>query len=746
MSEYYTKRVFIGIDAPAAPGNIRISENGDSGEITLSWEPVTTDRNGQIINPDLISYDIAQYDTEQEGWVPFTDRMTATSHTFRAVAEGQQFVQYAVFAHTSGGHTPGMTEVTAVGTPYDEILESFPGKTPDHIWASGYSELDGSWIILDDNFGLPSQDGDYGYAAMKGFNNNSSAGLISGKVSLKNTPNPGIRLYVYNLLDENSKEADDINEVQIFVKEAGSDDWTALTQPIAMNSLGDDEGWKMISASLADYKGKTVQIRIQATTRVYFYTYIDNLKIGNLLNQDLSATNISAPKNVNSGEKFTISTGLSNVGLLKATGFSVELYENDKLVDSKDIDLLESGKDLKVDFERAMSPVTVEPLSMYVKIRYDEDEDFKNNETTRIAVAPKHSRLPAVTDLSAKDSENGIELSWSAPDLEATTHPNGNEDFENTESWAHRIDHWTFIDRDQSPVGGFRENSIPEIIPNQTTASFFVFDTADGEFNNTFSARSGNKYLAALFRYDDGQTDDWAISPVLDGSAQTVSFWARSYSQQFREKIEMLYSNGSLDPDDFILVKTIESVPGDIVENDGNPQPKWIEYTFDVPAGAKYFAIRSCATGSFMLQLDDFTFKPGVSDLDLVIKGYDIYRDGELITDSPVGTTTYLDKEVTVGDHDYVNVTVYETGISAPSNVVSVTRSDVENIVSDNIRITTGKNMIVIAGAEGLNITVSDTSGRTIYADKADSTVNIPADTGVYAVTAGSTSVKVIVR
>ena len=51
-----------------------------------------------------------------------------------------------------------------------------------------------------------------------------------------------------------------------------------------------------------------------------------------------------------------------------------------------------------------------------------------------------------------------------------------------------------------------------------------------------------------MFAYDDSQVDDWAISPALSGNAQTISFYAKSYSKDYPEKIEVLYSTGSLSP------------------------------------------------------------------------------------------------------------------------------------------------------------------------------------------------------
>ncbi|MDE6043735.1 MAG: choice-of-anchor J domain-containing protein, partial [Muribaculaceae bacterium] len=271
-----------------------------------------------------------------------------------------------------------------------------------------------------------------------------------------------------------------------------------------------------------------------------------------------------------------------------------------------------------------------------------------------------------------------------------------------------------------------------------TTASFFVFDASGDDFNATFAGHSGDMYLAALYRADDGTTDDWAISPELTGDAQTISFWACSYHSSYPEKIEMYYSTGSLDPADFTKVgNTVNPVPQD-----------WTEYSFDVPAGAKHFAIRSCATGSFMLMLDDFTFAAaGATSADLSIVGYDVYRDGEKITAEPVAECEYLDTEAAVGEHSYVVVTVYTTGNSAPSNTATVTTtSGINDALAAGIKVAAGKGTITVTGAEGQHLTVAAADGKLYFNGTAAATETVAAPAGICIVKAGTTTVKVAVK
>lgn len=736
---------FIGVDKPAAPTGVHAAETATDGELTVTWDAVTTDQNGNAINPDLVSYTVATYES---GWTPVEGGtgIHGTSFTFQAVPAGQQdFVQVAVFAETDGGMAGASDPqgLIAVGTPFAGLEESFAGGNLSYPFGTGYSEgTQGQWgIYTDEDLDIAAQDGDNGFAGMQGRSIDYTAGLFTGKVSLAGMQNPGISLYTYNITSE-AGEANDLNEIQFYVKTPAAADWTALGTAVAVNSLSDEEGWALLTASLADYAGQTIQVRIQATTKAYAYTLVDNLKIGSLLGHDLNARSISAPSTVAAGADYKVNVSVANAGMQPATEFSVELYADGELADTKTVDALASGKSTTVEFDRTMSAVADKPVDYYAVVKYTADENNDNNTTENIAVAPKLSNLPKVTDLKGEDTAEGVKLTWSEPDLSNAPAEPVLFDFEDENSWAMEIDGWTFVDGDQSPIGGFQNTDLPGITPGETTASFFVFDAA--EFNFTFSAHSGTKYLAALFRYDDGTTDDWVISPALDGNAQTISFWARSYSNDYPEKIEMLYSTGSTNTEDFVKVSAVNAVPSGY--NSDQTASVWTQYTFDVPAGAKYFAIRSCATGSFMLELDDISFVPAGVSAELTLVGYDVYRDGVKITAEPTGETEFVDTEATDGDHSYVVITVYDRGVSAPSNAVTVAATGINDALAAGISISAGKGSITVAGAEGQTLSVAAVDGKVVYTATAAARTTVNVAAGVYVVKAGNKIVKVAVK
>ncbi len=720
---------FVGIDVPAAPTGVTLVESAtEPGIVTVGWDAVTTDRNGQPINPSFVTYSVAYYDVEQNAWVDMKTGITGTSYTFRAVPEGEQdFVQYAVYSETAAGYEGAATDYIPVGQPYEGLDESFPDGHLAYQWAIDYATPNAKWTIYNDQSlsGMTSFDGDGGYAGMLCYIANGGASLISGKISLEGVQKPGVSLYVYSL------GADDDNDFELYVREMGTEEWTSLVST-KVNQLAGEKEWGLVSASLEAFAGKMVQIRIAAVTQEYTYTFVDLIHVGSLLDFDLAATELTAPGIVAAGSPYTATAKVSNMGIKDVEAYTVELLADGATVATRTMGALAAGHTATVAFDLEMSTIATEAIELTALVKYSADENAENDESEAVTVTPRLSKLPRVTDLEGEEVDGVPTLTWTEPDLTASGAPTLT-DFEDGTSWAQSYEGWTFVDVDNAEVGGFQNSNIPGIDPGTSKVSFLVWDAAG--YNEQFGAHSGQKYLVAMYRYDDGTTDDWAISPELSGNAQTVTFFAKSYNPTYPEKIEMYYSTGSLDPADFIKVgETVEAVPG-----------TWTEYSIEVPAGGKHFAVRSCATGSFLLMMDDFTYEPGVA-AELSIVGYDVYRDGEKITAEPVGECEYADADATAGEHTYVVVTVYTNGNSAPSNAVTVAASGIADAVAAGISIEAGKGIITVTGAEGKLLTVAAADGKLYFNAPAAARQTVAAPAGIYVVKAGTRVAKVAVK
>lgn len=741
---------FVGFGLPAGVESATIARTAVEGQALVTWTPVTTDVNGLSLPAGKVTYTIVK--ANGNNLVEVASGLTGDSYTYQAVAAGEQdFIQVGVMAVTSEGSGDiAATDMIPVGTPYNGISESFSGgQLGEYVW--GLRGINGGTVQLaTDESGIPSQDGDNGFIGIKGSGVDSGADFFSGLVSLEGLENPGLVFYTFNIADPESG-AIDSNEISVSVKEAGAEEWTEVMAPKTVNEIcgGEQDVWGRVSVSLAAYANKVIQFQITGVSRLipgtdsyYPYTMIDNIKVGSILANDLAATGITAPENVKAGASYKVDVKVANEGAQAAEGFSVELYADEELVETKAVESLGVGQSTTVSFDRTMSALATEPVSYYAKVVYAADENAGNNQTSSIQVVPVVSKLPAVADLSATNVEEGIKLTWSEPNIEAGVAEQITQDFEDGDAFAAEYGSWTFVDVDGSAVGGFQGTVMPGITPGTTTGSFWIWDTnvvATG--NPTFEAHSGTKYLFALFRYDDGQSDDWAISPELTGDAQTISFYAKSYSAQYPEKISIYYSTGGKETSDFVMIdgSTVNAVPQD-----------WTEYTAELPAGAKYFAIRSYASGSFMLMVDDVTFTPAPENANLEIAGYNVYRDGVKINEAPVADCEYVDTNVVEGtQYTYVVTVVYtDKGESKASNEVVIKRDivSVNGIGDGSVSIKAANGKIVVLNAEGLDVVVAAANGAVVHSGAGELRTEVAVANGVYVVTAGRTVRKVIVR
>ncbi len=725
---------FVGVDYPAAIQNVHVVETANPGEVTITWDAVTTSESGGALDASMVKYQV--YIFEGNTRVAVSGKISATSFTYQAVAAGQQdFVQYCVFAYTDRGEGEGnISEFIAVGTPYNGYTMSNQEDLSTYLLGLNQAG-GGSWGVYGDNSGIPSQDGDDFFLGMKATSYYQYATIFTGYISLESMVNPGVSFYVYNMALSNGE---DENEVEVAVSEKGSNELTTLKTVVCKDVAPADE-WGRVSVDLSAYAGKVIQVYFTATCYGAAYTLIDNIKVGSMIGNDLAAAAISAPAKVKAGTDYTVDVTVANEGINTAESYSVELYADSELVATKECSALAGGERTNVVFDLTMPAIATEPVVYFAKVVYAADENETNNQSANTTVNVIVPNYPVVDDLAGVAQDGTVKLTWSEPNIEVGAASEAvTEDFEDAESFSATYGEWTFVDGDQSEVGGFQGTEIPGITAGTTKGSFWIWDQDVMDSNSTFDAHSGSKYLFALFRYDDGTTDDWAISPELDGSEQTISFFAKSYSTQYPEKIEVYYSTGSTETSDFVKVANAGgTVPG-----------TWTLYEATIPAGATRFAIRSCATGSFMLMVDDVTYIPASQGAGLEIVGYNVYRDGVKINDAVVEECEFTDVNVEEGSYEYVVTVVYAKGESAASNVAAVTVVTVglDAAFAAGVNVTVADHNIVITGAAGMPVAVYATDGKAIYSGVGAAKTIVPAMSGVYVVKAADTVKKVLVK
>lgn len=728
--------VYVGIDYPAKVTDIYAYETATPGEVTVNWPAVTTTKTGKPIDPSLVRYQVFRY--VNGSFENVSGLIDVTSFTYQAVPQGkQEFLMYVVYARTERGLGEyGVSNYFPAGTPYKGVTFTKASDFSEYLLSVNGSG-GGEWEIYDDNL-LPSQDGDDRLLAMFGRYIDTSATLSTGLITLEGMENPGISLYTYNigLTDDSGMPEQNANEIIIGIKAKREFDFTTV-KTIVVGETGPEDSWNRVMVDLSEYAGKTIQVSFTAVSKNTMYTLIDNVKIGNMLRNDLTIYGISAPGQVISGNDFNVNVTVANEGTATAESYTVELYANGELAATKAGETLEAGKSTTMVFDLNMSPLTKGKVVYTAKIVFEADENTVNNDSDSVVVMVSESKLPSVSGLTATTDESAVELSWSEPDLAAIPADAITEDFEDGISFSSRYGEWTFVDMDQVAVGSFTDFDVPNIVHGVTKGSFWIWDT-NSVGNSTFAAHSGTKYLFALYRFDEGVSNEWAISPELDGSAQTISFWARSYAGAYPEKIKVAYSNGSTNPEDFTVVTTINPVPSG-----------WTLVEVNVPEGAKHFAINSCATGAFMLMIDDVTYIPAGAPVTNEFKGYDVYRDGVKINESLLTETNFSDTNVVEGKtYQYAVVAVYSKGQAEPSDLVTVLfdASGIDSIYAGSLTISAARNTIVVTGASGQPISVYAVDGKTVYSGQGATKTVIPVQQGIYIVKAGTTLRKVLVK
>ena len=313
------------------------------------------------------------------------------------------------------------------------------------------------------------------------------------------------------------------------------------------------------------------------------------------------------------------------------------------------------------------------------------DQQLANNDAqTPITIV--EPAVPAPANLTVeKMSGNDLALSWTAPDTEGAMRVT--EEFEDTEAFPEfslggitatqhdgALGDWSLYDGNGLMCYSFSGFEVPNLGDPMAWMVFnSMYEGFPAEVGSIYEPHSGNQLLLSTCVSDGDPipgTDHWLISPELMGNEQEISFFARVITADYGyESFEVLYSATRGDIDSFI---SLEEVWFDATD--------WTEYTFTLPEGAKYFAIRHKAQDVFGLMIDDVTFERGAS----APVGYNIYVDGELVGSTPETTYELPATGLSTGQHTFAVTAVYEGGReSAPATAVLDIHSGITEIAQD---------------------------------------------------------------
>ena len=458
---------------------------------------------------------------------------------------------------------------------------------------------------------------------------------------------------------------------------------------------------------------------------------------------DLKAAIKNCPAQMSAGETATVTASVKNLGLKTVRGrnYSVSLVADGQLVSTIDdsgeevfTENLKPGQSYTYTFTYT-APAKAGDHILSIVVTYDDDERTDNNSAQATVKVLSTELLPAPT-LEGETSADGFTLRWQDPKGKVV---DGAEDYVAFSYDA--LGAWTMYDGDQGYTQKANNwNASIEYANWNTPKAFIVMDPVKAGFDlavggEKFNPYNGKQYFAAWWTAvpDESEegghqiaNDDWMISPQLNGEAQTISFWAKGYKgievegyvteMNHPEQMRVLATEELLTPNSSLLTpnSSIFTVVRDTFLIDNTA---WTEYTADLPAGTRHFALQCCSQEGFVTMIDDIAFTVEAK----TVIGYNVYRDGQLIATLPATTTTYTDPST---PHFYTVTAIYEQGESLPSNVVEATGA-IGHLPGD----VNGDNIVDVADI-GAVIDLMATGGYDSAADVNNDNVVDVADIG----------------
>lgn len=725
-------KAYVGINIPGVPVDVVAKELSDCRSVEITWKAPETDIDGCPINPEYITYTVAYYDGNVMRWKPVAENIKGYSYTAGVDIQAgtQTLLKFGVYAATSkGANSVGVcpAPIIAVGDAYEmPYVETFGGTSLTGILGEENENDGASWQVW---FKDGTVDGD-GRCLFYSGAIDKKGSMFTGKIHITGN-DPAFSFWYWSIPTSPDEE------VVVEVNDGTGYKQVGVTP---MNRGGEEQHWEKYTVSLKDYIGKNIQVRLSYIIRKYVL-YVDYLRICDTYQDNLAANSIIVPTKMDPGTASVVEVVVENSGEQTSRAYAVDLYVNDVKVKTVQKSPLAAGRKASSVFEYIPSHLDPEENVVYAVIDY-QDENTGDNVTEKKTSMVLHRDYPVVTDLKASRQGGDIVLEWSAPQLDGgnvtvTDDAEGyvpfSTGFQTSVLENDYVGDWTMYDGDgegSNGLAGFPHDNIAV----GSELSFIIFNPAEmGIVASGWQPRSGKQAFVCLVATEQAN-DDWMISPLLSGNAQTVSFYAKSVGEEYSEQFEFLYSTEGNGIRNFVKLQSVEKVPA-----------QWTEYRFDLPTGARYFAIRCTSNRQFALFVDDITFERANPNAGLSVSGYNIYRDGVKLNTAPVTDNAYTDTDDDA--HTYVVTTVYNRGESAASNEAAVdTMSSVDDLYSGAVTITSDHGHIIVKGAEGELVEVFATDGKAVARVVGSHTTVIDVAPGIYVVRAADKSALIPVK
>lgn len=743
-----------GLDIPGTPSNLHVYEDLNTpGLMHMSWDAPTVGARGGYINPDEITY-MMEYSTSTAGASTYT-MGRETEYSFSLGTPNKQgYVAVSVWGSNTAGNDRGtwVTQTAYYGPALELPLRESWSDYKQHsgMWVSQKifpgNELFESWWEFNDGAitGKEAQDHDNGMLLVSTTKAGRGKRILSPRVTLEGAVNPVLSFYyLYTAACSELR-------VEIIVDDKPIK--TLQQLPLAATGV---KTWKRVEIPLTEYKGcKYMQIAFVgiASTPEEEFAAIDNLSIADIIENDLQAVSLTGPQSAPINEPLNLELTVRNNHSAKMTAasYNITLFKNG--AECATVNGADINADAVKKFTLTDTPAVTDPeISTYhAVINCTVDGDKRNNTSAAVAVRLITPEFPTVTNVKGRAEGDNFILSWDDPDAADMPDEPVTETFDTYEAFlTENFGDWKTYDGDGKATvitaTALGELNYPHI--GEPMAWQIIDPDAANFIGLAWFAQSGKQMLcsfqACLDNKRDTPSNDWLISPRLNGREQTISFVATagmggSYAP---ELIDVMISKTGDNVSDFqVLNENVEIayMPGE-----------WGEYRFHLPAGTRYFAIVHKSTSKFALLLDNLTYTPaGSSSLNLQLMGFNVYRDLTRMNTEPLADNEYTDPNIPFGErHIYHVSAVWDKGESPLSRAFNLTMGALDGIGTVDITVTPGVGSFTVEGAEGQTVAVYDLYGRMLSVQRVfgDATVTVPSQ-GIYVVRIGSKTFKLQIR
>ena len=734
---------YVGEDKPLPPSNVKLSFD-KAGNPVVSWDAPAGGENGGIVNAAGLTYSVRRSFDKQYILQDSKDLNVVDRLGLGYVDQALMF--YQIYAKNAAGtSTPAESGHFTMGKPYQlPYFESFKDmqemKGP---WLGMLLDNQkGAWFVDEEGYRPSCEpfDGNGGLVTFSPSEAGHTSSIATPLVCIDDAEYPTLGFYFYCTRENDSRLSVGVRTAQTELEDIRS---------FKISDTSFSLGWNLVRILLVDYKGEEyVQVYFTGLAGEEYtnHIHLDCIGISDIPRYDVAATVLEVPQAMLPGDPAYFMATITNTGIDPVRNITATLMRGKMPVCAREVALLPSAGKITIDFTDT-ADLSFEELAEYsftVKAEDDTNADNDASRTYEVDVELPCYPVPVVS--GSMDGGEAV-IEWEKPETSGVR-ASVTDGFEGYDPFIiSGVGDWTLRDID----GGAGTTGILDGYGNpleyENTGkpmAYQVFNPAlvgfpltdeDGE-RSMYAAHKGGQMMCA-FSDLDAYNDDWLISPLLPGDAQRITFYAKSYAPYYGLEafIVMVSSSGTAVPD-FKEFTEVINAPGD-----------WTRYQYSLPEGTRHFAIRCVSVNQFALCVDDVRFTPASSEaLDLVLTGYNVYRDGSLVRSLPADATGCRlpfdgDKEKAV----FRVSALYSVGESAHSSKLELGTAGMGNIADDVLV------MHVRAYSGGISVTQPDGDIAMIYTIDGRHVATVSGSgsavlaSGIYVVRSEAHAVKVVV-